>query len=60
MTAADRNVPTLRLAQTVDEMVEALVKQPPSENDIEWFYEVEGDGLTFWQNGVLVERWVQK
>lgn len=60
MTAADRSVPVRRFAATVDQMVEELAKQPVFDNDVPWTYEVEADGLNFFENGVLVEQWRQK
>ena len=60
MSAADRNVTVRRLAATVEQMEAELRAQPPFDNDTPWTYEVEDDGLTFWQNGVLVERWIAR
>lgn len=60
MTAADRQVPVLVYDQTVEKMIEVLQATPAFEDDIEWTYEVEETGINFFQNGVLVERWVQK
>lgn len=60
MTAADRSVPVRRFAATVDEMEAELAKQPVFDNDVPWTYEREDDGLVFFQNGVVIERWVTK
>lgn len=60
MTAADRKVPTLWLAESPEKMEEALKAQPPFEDDIEWTYEVEETGINFFQQGVLVEQWRSK
>lgn len=61
MTAADRNVPVRRFAATPEEMEGELLKHPVvTPDDVAWTYEVEADGLNFFENGVLVEQWRQK
>lgn len=58
MSAADRKVPVKVYAVTAEKMEEALKAQPPIEDDTTWTYEVEEHGINFFENGVLVERWV--
>lgn len=60
MSAADRSVPTRVFNKTPDEMEEAVRAQPVEADDVPWTYEVEAFGLSFFQAGVLVERWVQR